>query len=184
MYQVNDDNSLYVTRGDIAVLAVTAQDNGKPYTFLAGDLLRIKVFEKKDCEKVVLQKDFPVTSATETAEIFLDTNDTKIGKTINKPKDYWYEIELNPLSNPQTIIGYDEDGAKLFRLFPEGRDLTEDEPTIESEDIPIVDEELSLDSKRPVENQAVARAVMRLEGELLELYQRIAALEAESKEET
>ena len=181
MYQVNEDNSLYVTRGDIAVLAVTAEDNGKPYTFTAGDLLRIKVFEKKDCDKVVLQKDFPVTSAAETAEIFLDTNDTKIGKTINKPKDYWYEIELNPLSDPQTIIGYDEDGPKLFRLFPEGKDESADLPDIPSEE---ADGELDLSSERAVQNQVVARAVMRLEGELTALRERIAALEAESKEET
>ena len=25
-------------------------------------------------------------------------------------------------TQPQTIIGYDEDGAKVFRLFPEGAD--------------------------------------------------------------
>ena len=184
MYQVNDDMSIYVTRGDIVNIAVTADDNGEPYIFQQGDLVRIKVFAKKDCESVVLQKDFPVTTATETVEIFLDENDTKIGEVISKPRDYWYEVELNPLSNPQTIIGYDEDGAKLFKLFPEGRDLTENDPIIEPEDIPIVDEELSLDSKRPVENQAVARAIMRLEGELTSLRERIAALEAESKEET
>lgn len=184
MYQVNDDNSVYVTRGDIAYIDVTAMDGGEPYTFQQGDLVRIKVFAKKDCESVVLQKDFSVTTETETVQLFLDENDTKIGEVISKPRDYWYEIELNPLSKPQTIIGYDEDGAKLFKLFPEGRDLTEDEPTIEPEDIPIVDEELSLDSKRPVENQAIARAVMRLEGELTALRERIAVLEAESKEET
>ncbi len=164
MYQVNDDMSVYVTRGDIVNLAVTAEDNGKRYTFHAGDMLRIKVFAKKDCESIVLQKDFPVTSETDTVDIFLDENDTKIGEVISKPKDYWYEIELNPLTNPQTIIGYDEDGTKVFRLFPEGRDLTEDDPVITPEDIPVVDTELSLNSKRPVENQVVTRALYRLEG--------------------
>lgn len=164
MYQVNDDMSIYVTRGDIVNLAVTAEDNGDPYYFQLGDVVRIKVFAKKDCEVVVLQKDFPVTSVTDTVEIFLDENDTKIGEVISKPRDYWYEIELNPLTNPQTIIGYDEDGTKIFKLFPEGRDLTENDPVITPEDIPVVDTELSLYSKRPVENQVVTRALYRLEG--------------------
>ena len=45
-----------------------------------------------------------------------------IGEVINKPTNYWYEIELNPNTQPQTIIGYDEDGEKLFVLYPEGSD--------------------------------------------------------------
>lgn len=36
--------------------------------------------------------------------------------------DYWYEVELNPETEAQTIIGYDEDGPKIFRLYPEGDD--------------------------------------------------------------
>ena len=56
-------------------------------------------------------------------EIFLHGAETKFGEVINKPVDYWYEVELNPETKPQTIIGYDEDGAKVFKLFPEGRDV-------------------------------------------------------------
>lgn len=166
MFQINDDKSIYVTRGDVLFFAVAADKDGEAYTFQPGDLVRIKVFAKKDCENVVLQKDFPVTSETEEVEIILDGADTKIGETISKPVDYWYEVELNPLSDPKTIIGYDEDGPKIFKLFPEGRDLTEDDPDIEPEDIPIVDRELDLTSKRPIENQAVARAVEQIKGNI------------------
>ena len=90
------------------------------YKFQPGDVVRIKVFGKKDAENVVLQKDFPVLEVTENVEIFLTEEDTKIGEVISKPKDYWYEVELNPGDYPQTIIGYDEDGAKVFKLYPEG----------------------------------------------------------------
>jgi hypothetical protein len=83
------------------------------------------VFEKKGCDCVVLQKDVKVTEDTTTVSITLEKNETKIGTLINKPKDYWYEIELNPETAPQTIIGYDEEGAKLFKLFPEGREYNE-----------------------------------------------------------
>ena len=66
MYRINEDNSIYATRGDIVILSVSANKNGKPYTFQAGEVLRIKVFGKKDAESVVLQKDFPVTAVTQT----------------------------------------------------------------------------------------------------------------------
>ena len=163
MFVINDDLSIYVTRGDMGFFVVTADNNGEPYTFEAGDVLRLKVFEKKNCAEVVLEKDFPVTSATQAVEIILEEADTKIGDVISKPTDYWYEVELNPYDNPQTIIGYDEDGPRIFKLFPEGRDVTENEPDIKPEDIPVVDQELDLSSQRPVSNQAVARAFANLQ---------------------
>lgn len=161
MYRINEDNSIYATRGDIVILSVSADDNGKPYTFKAGEVLRIKVFGKKDAESVVLQKDFPITTATQTVELFLDETDTKIGEVISKAKDYWYEIELNPFDNPQTIIGYDEDGPKIFRLFPEGADIPPYVP--DPEDIPVIDTELDMTSDRPVANQVIARAFANLQ---------------------
>ena len=152
MFQINDDNSIYVTRGDAAVINVSlANIDGSPYTFSAGDVLRLKVFEKKNCSNVVLEKLFTVEEETEEVSLFLDERDTKIGEVISKPVDYWYEIELNPLSNPQTVICYDEEGAKIFKLFPEGRDLSEDEEPIQPRIIPFVDKELDLTSTRPVE---------------------------------
>lgn len=123
MFKVNNDMSIYVTRGDILAFKVTADYYGENYVFKAGDIVRMKVFEKKGCDCVMLQKDFIVESDTEEVTIQLTGSDTKFGELIHKPKDYWYEVELNPLTNPQTIIGYDEDGAKVFRLFPEGADM-------------------------------------------------------------
>lgn len=168
MFTINDDNSIYATRGDIVFFAVTAEDDitKKKFTFEAGDVVRIKIFGKKDAENVALQKDFPVIETGETVEIFLSEEDTKIGEVISKPVDYWYEVELNPFTNPQTIIGYDEDGAKVFKLFPEGKDFEETETV--PEDIPVVDEELDLSSNRPVENRAIARAVVSLRADFEE----------------
>lgn len=160
MFVLNDDLSIYATRGDIVFFSVTAEDDGEVYNFQPGDVVRIKIFGKKKAEDVVLQKDFPVTAEAESVEIYLDKEDTKIGGVISKPKDYWYEVELNPLTKPQTLIGYDEDGAKVFKLFPEGADIPAFEPT--PEDIPFMDDELDMTSTRPVQNQAIARAVVSL----------------------
>lgn len=123
MFVVNEDKSIYVTRGDIAFFSVTAQNNGQPYQFQKHDVVRIKVYGKKDAGNVVLQKDFLVSDVSDKVEIFLSKGETKIGDVISKPADYWYEIELNPDTDPQTIVGYDEDGAKVFKLFPEGKDV-------------------------------------------------------------
>ena len=173
MFVVNDDKSIFATRGDVVFFSVSADDNGTPFVFKAGDVVRIKVFGKKDAENVVLQKDFGVSDDATSVEIFLSGKDTKIGETISKPKDYWYEVEVNPDDHPQTIIGYDEDGAKLFRLFPEGEDI--EYPETDPEDIPVVDAELDMTSHRPIENQAVARAFKGLE----EGYENVYAIVAE-----
>ena len=154
MFKVNDDLSIYVTRGDSASFTVAAVKDEEDFTFPAGSVVRLKVYERKGCDCVVLQKDFPAEVDSKSVEIVLTEMDTRIGGLISKPKDYWYEIELNPFDNPETIIGYDEDGAKVFKLFPEGKDL---EGEVLPEDIPVVDNELDMTSTRPVENQAIAR---------------------------
>ena len=126
MFKINEDKSIYLTRGDIAQIEITALATGEEqYQFKTGEVVRIKVFEINGCDCVVLQKDTVVDENTTTVSILLEKSDTKIGDIISKPKDYWYEIELNPDTAPQTIIGYDEEGAKLFRLYPEGRDSIE-----------------------------------------------------------
>lgn len=161
MFTINDDLSIYVTRGDMAYIKVTCNKNGKPYTFQVGDVVRFNVCEKKNCDKVVLQKDFPVTAVTQGVEIVLDGDDTKFGGIINKPTDYWYEVVLNPFDNPQTIICYDEDGTRVFRLYPEANDKPAPEP--KPEVIRVIDTELDMTSERPVQNQAIARAFANLQ---------------------
>lgn len=164
MFKINDDLSIYVTRGDAVAFNLSATiDNGETYLFKPNDIVRINIMEKKGCDEVVFQKGFKVEEETETVEINLTGDETKIGDIISKPTDYWYEIELNPFTNPKTIIGYDdENGAKIFKLFPEG----EDAEGITEEDIPIVDTELDLSSDRPVQNQAIAYALTNVINEV------------------
>jgi lysophospholipase L1-like esterase len=180
MFVLNDDLSIHVTRGDVVFFPVSANQKVEGNKFKAGDVLRIKVYVKKDAGKVVLQKDFPVAEDTESVVVLLTRKDTKIGEVINKPKDYWYEVELNPFTNPQTIIGYDDNGAKIFKLFPEGEDLEEFVPEIE--DIPVVDRELDLTSTRPVQNQAIARAVTSLRADFKKTQQDVTAVSGNAKQ--
>lgn len=119
MFRIDEELTMECTRGDAVVFSVGAKRNGADYFFQPDDKVRFSVFEKKDCSKVVLQKDVTVTEETGLVEIRLTGEDTRIGGVISKPVEYWYEVEVNPETYPQTIIGYDENGAKVFKLYPE-----------------------------------------------------------------
>ena len=126
MFTIDKDKTIHLTRGDIAAIEVTATgEDGQNHMFTAGDIVRLKVIEKKDCNCIKMYKDVRVSEDTEIVTISLSSEDTKIDELISKPKDYWYEVEVNPDTAPQTIIGYDKDGAKTFRLYPEGSDVNE-----------------------------------------------------------
>ena len=123
MFTITADKSICLTRGDVATIEVSAcVTESEPYIFKVGDVVRLNVFTKKQHDDIVLTKDVVANEETTAVSIQLDRHDTKIGGVINKPVDYWYEIELNPNTSPQTIVGYDSDGPKIFRLFPEGGD--------------------------------------------------------------
>lgn len=117
-----ETKQINLTRGNIASIDVNATIDGEEYTFRPGDVVRFKVFKAKDCGCVELQKDVTVVEETKIVNISLTGSETKIGELVNKPAKYWYEIELNPDTAPQTIIGYDMDGEKVFMLYPEGED--------------------------------------------------------------
>lgn len=115
-----ENKEIHLTRGDIACIEVKALNtDGTKYTFQVDDVVRLNVVKKKDYSTVVLQKDVIVKEAGTSVDINLTSKDTRIGDVINKPTEYYYEIELNPDTKPQTIIGHDVDGEKLFMLYPE-----------------------------------------------------------------
>lgn len=109
------------TRGDILPLGIsTTNDDGSDYIFEVGDVVRFSIYKQGDCGCVELQKNVVVSEATKEVLIDLTKEDTKIGELISEPVVYNYEVELNPDTRPQTIIGYTvKDGAKLFTLTPE-----------------------------------------------------------------
>lgn len=122
-----EDNTIYATRGDAVTFPVEKKVGDAKYQFQPGETVRIKICAKKDCTKVVLMKDFEVAEESTSVNIFLDRFEMKFGEIISKPVDYWYEVELNPDTTPDTFIGYNADGPALFKLFPEAKDVTEGE---------------------------------------------------------
>lgn len=166
MFTVDNDMTINVTRGDCGTIDVSATVDGAVYVFLPGDILRLKVFEKKNCENVVLKKDFGIEVNSTTVTLTLTGKDTKFGGIINKPTNYWYEIELNPETNPQTIVGYDDEGPKLFCLHPEGNEVDEIEP--DEEDIGVFDDKLDLTSNKALPNWLIAKEIFALKGKIKE----------------
>ena len=90
------------------------------YTFKTTDIIKFGVYKKNGFNKdaIILKTITPVEETT-TLTIALTKAETTIGDLINMPTTYWYEIQLND----NTIIGYDESGAKEFILYPEGSDI-------------------------------------------------------------
>lgn len=111
-----------VNRGDELNLKLSLKlDSGNTYTFEEGDKVIFSLYNKgKMNEKAILIKEVNATPNTTTLDISFTNEETKIGEMINKPVEYWYEIELN---DRYTVIGYDDTGAKKLILYPEGSQI-------------------------------------------------------------
>lgn len=115
MFKIQD-NKILLTRGDKCTIAVTIDG----YTFKQGDYIKFKVYKKNKLnQKPLLTKKIEVKTETDEIEIKLLSSETKIEQPQNDTTTYWYEIELN---DEQTILGYDDNGAKILLLYPEGAD--------------------------------------------------------------
>ena len=117
----SETKMIEINRGDKGAINFTSTNaDGTPYEFQIGDVITFGVYVKSHLESsAVILKNITVDEATEEVVIELTSEDTKLGDIKSKYVDYWYEIQLN---HEDTIIGYDDDGAKKFRVYPEGSD--------------------------------------------------------------
>lgn len=115
---------IQINRGDSTTLKISAKDsNGDTYTFSVGEKVKLAIVERKNEDNVVFSKTITVDTEGQYVYIPISSDDSKIGEIINKPVVYWYEISVLTLNNEiQTIIGYDDTGAKEFVLNPEAGD--------------------------------------------------------------
>lgn len=133
MLEING-KTIEVTRGNMLPITVTAGNNidENDYQFQVGDVIRFKIFDKNNVNKVYLEKDFKIDEATTEKTIIMTANEMKIGELKNKAVEYWWELELNPdTDNTHTIVGYelDEEGKPdpaIIKILPEGGDREEE----------------------------------------------------------
>lgn len=117
----NQTKKISINRGDdnIGFNFSIPIDDETNYTFQINDEIKFGVYNAKELDKpALLLKTIVVDAEKEVVNIALTKEDTTIGELINKPIKCWYEIQLND----DTIIGYDEKGAKEFIIYPEGSD--------------------------------------------------------------
>ena len=121
MFKIDGTNIL-LTRGDECTITLKVNREGsEEYAFNVGDVITFAVYNKKEFNKEpLLLKEVTVQEPTNIVDIFLESNETKIGMMGNKPIIYWYEIQLN---HSQTIVGYDNKGPKILTLYPEGGNI-------------------------------------------------------------
>ena len=122
---VSANYGIETNRGDVLGLVVkTNNSDGSPYEFQVGDVIRFKLMEKSNVENIILQKDVQVEEVCESVLLQIPSQEMKIGELINKPVEYWYEIELNPDTEmTMTILGYTKkSGPRILTLTPEGGD--------------------------------------------------------------
>lgn len=110
--RINQDKEIEINRGDRGTIKLI----NKRGNFNIGDKLKFSIVDKKEYNNVIFQKVFTITENGNFAYITLTKEDTTIGEVISKKKEYWYEIEYN---GDLTILGFDDDGAKKFILYPE-----------------------------------------------------------------
>ena len=120
--RVIDGTTIKINRGDVLPLRLTIPiSEEENYTFQEGDIIVFGVYgAKKMSQPALLLKEVTVQEESKHVDIVCTSEEMKIGELIDKPVDYWYEIELN---GQQTVIGYDDNGAKILRLFPEGSEV-------------------------------------------------------------
>lgn len=122
MFRINSSTKqININRGDVGNLKVTATyEDGTPYTFQVGDVVRFGIFANGNYNDIILEKDVTVQAETSYVVVPLTAQNTTIGDIINTPVSYYYEVQLNPDTDPHTIVGHDENGPKIFMLYPEG----------------------------------------------------------------
>lgn len=123
MIKIDSDKTIRITRGDTASLVIKSKNaDNTDYEFQVGDVICFRIMKQNDVKSVKLEKEVEVQSVTTSVNIHLDSEDTEFDDYASKPITYWYEVEIKGSTSNNTIIGYDEDGAKLFIIYPEGAD--------------------------------------------------------------
>lgn len=120
--RILNGTTIEINRGNTLPLKLVIPiSHTENYVFQVGDEIMFGVYaNRKMSGEALLLKRYTVEEETEEFEFTISADEMKIGELIDKPTDYWYEIELN---GDQTILGYDQDGAKILRLYPEGSEI-------------------------------------------------------------
>ena len=109
------NNTFHVTRGDSGSITIAYKDGSN----LPHSTLTFGVYRKNELDSdpvIWVEEDLPGDTNSITLDIY--ANPDKIENPDGDKEEYWYELKLGLLN---TVLGYDETGAKLFYLYPSGK---------------------------------------------------------------
>lgn len=113
-----DKTTIKCTRGDRGSINIKKQDDkGNFENFIKGDKVIFSIKNNFSDSEPVFRKIVEVEEDSEFVTFELTKEDTTLEDLISSPKEYQYDVSIN---DDLTIIGYDDDGPKIFRLYPEG----------------------------------------------------------------
>lgn len=113
MLKIKNKN-IYLNRGDAVNIQVACNNA----SFEANDYIEFYIMEQGKSQNVLFEKKFTIEDEGNTVDIALTSAETKsICPAFDSGyKTFWYEIEYN---GSITLMGYDDNGAKLLVMYPE-----------------------------------------------------------------
>ncbi len=107
--------NLHITRTESGSITINSKKG-----FNIGDTIEFNVYEVDGLDSApILPKSVKITEETHTAVIELLSADTDLGDPTNETTEYWFQIRKN---GEKTILGFDDNGAKILYLYPCGID--------------------------------------------------------------
>lgn len=113
------NNTFHVTRGDSGVITVKFKDGS---VLPEGSDVIFSVYRKNELDSQPVLWELKTISSNETSiDLHISSYDTDhFENPENGREEYWYELKVGP---DHTVIGYDENGPKIFYLYPTGHNL-------------------------------------------------------------
>lgn len=116
-----DGTTIKVFRGDSGHIDISKTDtDGNIEQFQQGDKVILSVKENFGTDDVLLRKTITVSENCNSVEIPITAEESiSLSELISEPVEYEYDIKVEG-SDYSTIIGHDDSGAKIFKVYPTG----------------------------------------------------------------
>lgn len=109
------NNTFHVTNGDYGEITFKTKDGSKIGTLSFG------IYEKNSLDsepKYYFSDDLSGNNSDSFVLTIYKEDYIKFDNPENGKEEYWYELKINE----KTVLGYDETGAKIFYLYPTGKE--------------------------------------------------------------
>ena len=113
-----DNKEISLSKGDRGVIQFDITQDGEPVILELSDKITMSIYSEENLDKEPLQVlNAEINVDDNIAEIPIIETSTDFVPEDNMPFNYWYQIEWND----NVMIGYDKEGPKIFRVYPQGK---------------------------------------------------------------